>query len=284
MKSGHQKKRRKAAVNPSPPATALTRQGLQPRPPLPRGRWFLAASAVLVLAGVGAVIAIKQAGGRATEAKRSLQPLPAATGAGTPTSAAAKSGAGDDARQQAAALANRGSQLLARGDPAGAIPLYQQALGLAPNDEDLHYNLGVAYARTGKGGEAEKEYKEALRLYPDYPEVHNNLGNLLARLGRLDEAAEHLHAALSAMPDYAAAHNNLGTLLQRQGQTQEAASHFLKAVRLDTNYWEARFNLGNSQLAQHRAEEAIAQFEETLRFKPDDANAKEQLRRLGAPE
>jgi hypothetical protein len=31
------------------------------------------------------------------------------------------------------------------------------------------------------------------------------------------------------------------------------------------------------------AAEAIAQFKETLRFKPDDTNAKEWLRKLGVP-
>src|SRR5262249_7814552 len=78
------------------------------------------------------------------------------------------------------------------GDVQAAIALYEKAVKLAPEDEDLHYNLGIAYAKISDFDKAEQHYREALRLLPDYAEVHNNYGNLLLRAGRLDQAAEQL--------------------------------------------------------------------------------------------
>jgi len=168
----------------------------------------------------------------------------------------------------AAELNRAANELLKAGDPAGAVRAYRQAIAQTPNDEDLHFNLGIAYTRIGDLTNAEAEYREALRLLPDYPEVHNNLGNLLMRAGRLSEAEGHFTEAVKQMPEYAQAHNNLGTLRQRQKMTNEALLCFQKAVELDTNNWEAHFNLASTYLQRNEREKGIEQLKETLRINP----------------
>ena len=189
--------------------------------------------------------------------------------------------------ERALDLINRGNDLLAQGNTEGALAAYLEALTLTPEDEDLHYNLGIAYARAGKPEEAEKHYREALRIFPDYPEVHNNLGNLLVQANRLTEAVEHFNEAIRLLPDYAMGHNNLGTALQKMGNLQEASLRFRKAVELNPRYWEAHFNLAGVYLAQNRLEEGVVALQKVLLLNPDFAPARRALesaqRRMAAP-
>ena len=180
----------------------------------------------------------------------------------------------------AAILNGRANDLLKAGQLPQAIQAYQQAIALSPKDEDLHFNLGIAYARSGDLTNAEAHYLEALKLLPDYPEVHNNLGNVLMREGRMKEAEEHFQEALKQMPDYAQANNNMGILLQGQKKTNEALAFFQKAVESDTNYWEARFNLANAYMRVNDKEKAIAELRETLRLQPTFEAGQRMLAKL----
>ena len=181
--------------------------------------------------------------------------------------------------QVAVELNQRATKLLDEGDPQGAIALYQKALALTPEDEDLHYNLGIAYAKSGDLRKAEEHYREALRILPDYAEVHNNLGNLLLRSGRLTEAEEQFTEALQLQPEYAAAHNNLGIVRQQQKRMADATACFQKAVQCDTNYMEAHFNLASAYLVEGKQDKAIPELQEALRIKPDFAPAQQALAR-----
>ena len=185
--------------------------------------------------------------------------------------------AGQQTNRAATDLATRANALLAAGDAKSAVRLFDEALRLTPGDEDLHYNLGIAYARSGDSTNAELQYREALRLLPDYPEVHNNLGNLLLHAGLLGEAEEQFTEAIKLMPDLATAHNNLGIVRQRQSRLPEAISCFRKAVQYDTNYWQAHFNLARASLSQGANEEGLRELQAVLRLNPGYAPAKSAL-------
>lgn len=170
--------------------------------------------------------------------------------------------------EEAAGLMSQGSELIAKGHLPEAIRVFKQALALTPEDEVLHYNIGIAYKGMGDVTNAELHYREALRLLPDYPEVHNNLGNLLLQTKRWDEAEEQLTAAVQLMPEDASVQNNLGILRQRQHRTNDALACFQKAVACDTNYWQGHFNLGQALLMTGDRERGISELRETLRINP----------------
>jgi tetratricopeptide (TPR) repeat protein len=180
----------------------------------------------------------------------------------------------------AAELVNAGTELLAEGRITFAIVCYRRAVELKPEDEEAHFNLGVAFARAGQLAEAERHYREALRLFPEYAEAHNNLGNVLTRLKRYGDAIEEFNAAIKLTPENALAHNNLGRVFAEQGDAQNAITHFAEAARLDTNYAEARFNLGAAYLTAGRTNEAVTEFNATLRIRPDFAPALQMLSRI----
>jgi tetratricopeptide (TPR) repeat protein len=187
-----------------------------------------------------------------------------------------------EAEGRVADLNNQGTRLLEAGGVKRAIPLFQQALTLAPVNETLHYNLGLAFTVADDLPSAEQEYKEALRLLSDFPEAHANYGNLLFRLGRLGEAEEQLTEAVKQMPDSAELHNKLGVLRQWRQETNEALLCFQKAIECDSNYWQAHFNLARASLDRKNRERGIAELRETLRINPEFDGAQRELARYGA--
>jgi Flp pilus assembly protein TadD len=246
-------------------------------------RAFLALSTALGITILAVVLWPGKPSPEVTDTATNRMPIPTPQEAGvvqeptaTPASAPAEA-VPVKAEDSSTELVAQGTELLKAGDLKGAIALYQKALTNAPDDEDLHFNLGVAYARSGSLTNAEAHYREALRLLPDYPEAQNNLGNLLLNSGRMQEAEPHLAKAVESMPEYAVAQNSLGVLRQKQSRTNEALACFEAAARLDTNYWQARFNLGNAYLLHGESAKAAEEFKEVLRVNPAYPPAKRGL-------
>ncbi len=106
--------------------------------------------------------------------------------------------------EAAAERALDGNARLARGDVAGAVAAYRQAVELAPDLPKLQYNLATALAAHGEAEAAIAGLRRALALQPDYARAHLNLGILLVEGGRPAEALDHLTAA-ARDPDLGAA-------------------------------------------------------------------------------
>src|SRR5687767_10962186 len=123
-----------------------------------------------------------------------------------------------------------GNELLNKRDFVAAEEKYRQAVALSPEQEDLHYNLGIALARQGKVDEAKKHYEKALQLFPDYAEAQNNLGNLLLSQNQMDHAIALFRKAIQNSPENPSFRNNLGTALARQQRVPEATAEFREAV------------------------------------------------------
>jgi Flp pilus assembly protein TadD len=189
-------------------------------------------------------------------------------------------GVGREKHKALIAEVNHGNELLKEGKVAEAVEVLTEVARGNPENEDVHYNLGLALARQGKTEDAIKEYKEALRIFPSYVEAHNNLGNALMRSGRIEEAIPHFEQSVKIMPDYAAAHNNLGTALQKVGRTEDAFAQFQQAVKFNPDYWEAHFNVATSWLQQGRPKEALTELETVLRLRPDFEPAKTLMARI----
>jgi Tfp pilus assembly protein PilF len=61
----------------------------------------------------------------------------------------------------------------------------------------------------GKHREAVQRYMNALSRAPDDPEIHNNLGVVLVHSEKYEQAIGHFKTALKIRPDYAEARQNL---------------------------------------------------------------------------
>jgi protein O-GlcNAc transferase len=199
------------------------------------------------------------------------------------------------------------------GDLEAARATLRRSLELDPNDDEAHFALGLAIART-EPLEAIEHFRRALDLDPHLPYVHRELGQTLWKVGQYDEAETVLRQALAEDASDAWAHNYLGHLLgladdwsrakhefvdavrylpdvgmfwrsladacAMLGERQEADRHYLKALSLgvDDPYTNARY--GVFLKAQGHLERARGYLRRALDLDPNQKQAREVLGEL----
>jgi hypothetical protein len=126
------------------------------------------------------------------------------------------------------AHSNMAAELFKQKRFSEAIPEYEAALKIQPDDATSYCGLGNALAGLGKQHkvveryrEAVTQYRKALQLQPNYVDAHSNLGTVLACLGRVDDAIAEYEAALKIAPDRADVRYKLDFVLRARAK-QEA--------------------------------------------------------------
>ncbi len=162
-----------------------------------------------------------------------------------------------------------------------ALAEYQTALRIKPDDWQAHFNLGLALTKIpGRRLEAIGQYEAALRVRPDFPDANCNLGIALADIpGRLPEAIAHYEAALRDKPDFPEAHCNLGMALTRTpGRSTDAIAELAACLQANPNDASAHKMRGLA-LSRHPGDmaEAVEEFQAALRVNPDDPDAHKML-------
>lgn len=120
--------------------------------------------------------------------------------------------------EDADTLNNLGFSLYQNGNYRAAIDRLKRAAKLAPTDERILNNLGLAYCRLGKIDEAYKAFTRATG-----PLNGNlNTAKMLERFGREDDAIRYYEAARSIDPNNTLALRRLADLYQRIGRAMES--------------------------------------------------------------
>ncbi len=83
-----------------------------------------------------------------------------------------------------------------------AIPWYEQALALNPNDVHATTDLGTCYLYTGAPEKAIATYQKSLELEPNHGQTLQNLGIVHFSLGDYQEAIDTWERLLSTNPEY----------------------------------------------------------------------------------
>ena len=109
-----------------------------------------------------------------------------------------------------------GINLRKQGRWQDALVEYQKALRVAPDDENLHYNLAMAHAEGRDFGAARENMLKALALNSDLPRasatIAYNIGMVFMHAGGKEMAEKHLRIALELNPDSGLLKNALARL------------------------------------------------------------------------
>lgn len=188
-----------------------------------------------------------------------------------------------------------------------AFGMYQQVLGIDPNNFDAlqglgllcgrlgrfeealhylhsaclsrsydflsHYNLGVALQALGRYDEALVRYETTLKLKPGFVEGHINRGNVLKELGRYDEALASYDKAITRDRASAKAYNNRGAVLEILGRFDEALASYEKAIAFSSSFAQAHNNRGALLEKFRRYNDALASYNKAIALSPNDAEA-----------
>jgi Tfp pilus assembly protein PilF len=115
-------------------------------------------------------------------------------------------------------LNNLGFSLYQNGNYRAAVDRLKRAAKLAPQDERILNNLGLAYCRLGKIDEAYKAFSRATG-----PLTGNlNTAKMLERFGREDDAIRYYEAARAIDPNNSLALQRLADLYQRVGRATDS--------------------------------------------------------------
>ncbi len=91
-------------------------------------------------------------------------------------------------------LNTQGLEKLRFGQPLEAVPLFQQAIAIAPDFADAANNLGSAYGISNQHEKAYEYFGKALALKKDYPQAMFGLIVSAKNLGKYDEALSYCDA------------------------------------------------------------------------------------------
>jgi len=141
----------------------------------------------------------------------------------------------------------RAQQLAESGDHADAIAAYREAIGLAPDRPDAHYEMGL---------------------------LHHRLGQVAVAIACFERAAE-------LAPQDATVWNNLGVLYYSRRQPAHAERAFRRAVGLGRRYADAWYGLARALLQQGGEGEAAHALRNCLRWQPQHSKAQAALTDLG---
>ena len=147
------------------------------------------------------------------------------------------------AHPNTACIENRlGLELLHAGEPANAIPHFENAIALDPKDAEPHNSLGAALladAMHAQHDRAEREFKRAIELDPKYADAQMNLGNLYRDEGDAARAEQLFRAAMASDPRFIKAYVSLARTLAEQSRLPEADAVLTRALALDADNREA---------------------------------------------
>jgi tetratricopeptide (TPR) repeat protein len=163
---------------------------------------------------------------------------------------------------------------------AQAEQAFSRALQVAPDDPELLYSRGLAYAEAGQIDQAVQDFQHLLKLKPGDIDASNALGYTLADADRdLPEAEKLLQVARKAKPDDPAIADSWGWLQYRLGHL-DLAAQTLRGAWLVHKDADVGVHLGEVLWKQGRRQDAQQIFDEVRRLDPHSASLQETLKRL----
>lgn len=166
---------------------------------------------------------------------------------------------------------------LRMGDYESAIASLKKALKLlnkkvVPSEtlSDYHYNLGIAYYKSGNRGEALENFQKAASLNPDSCRNCYNLAVVLDESGNTDEAIKVLRKVISLQQDFVEAYSNLGILLSNQNRHHEALDIYRKGLEVNPGEYSLYYNMGITFSECMEFEKAEKAYRTALKLRTDE--------------
>ncbi len=177
-----------------------------------------------------------------------------------------------------------------KGNAAGAVDLYRQALKLRPRYAAAHLGLARALESQENFDEALEEIQAARAARPSYAEASAVEGRIQRSLADPEAAlAAYRRALREANGFQPEAYTGMGIVYEDRGQNEEAAAAFRKAIAQLSDTEPILYELLARNLEKlERWKEAVAAYEKYLELAPAGAHASainsiiDQLRRQAA--
>lgn len=189
---------------------------------------------------------------------------------------------GSESRQRAAALFDNGQSAQERGDLAGAVRIYTEAIKTDPTIFQIYYQRGVALVALNRLTEAETDLRKVIQLEPGFARAYRSLGHVLLDQGKTAEATKTLARALELDDDLTGVRIYYASALIKSGDVAKAADELQTAIAHGEASAFAHALLGVAQERLGKTAEALASYDKAIELNPKDATAREGRGRLFA--
>ncbi|HVN37697.1 MAG TPA: tetratricopeptide repeat protein [Myxococcota bacterium] len=171
------------------------------------------------------------------------------------------------------------------GDLDGAVKYVQSLIDAEPDNDELHYNLGVIYGEAKENDRAIEAMRKALALNPDNASALNFIGYTWAERGEnLDEAEKMIQRAIELRPEDGFIVDSLGWVyymrarpLVQSGKMdaaqtwiERALAELERADELTGGDPVISEHLGDTYLLRGERKRALEMFEESVQQGPRD--------------
>gem|GEM_PF-4896509 len=212
-----------------------------------------------------------------------LARLSAALRQGPPTAAQQRSGPRRQSPDRARELAERGSVLLADGNPEEARLTYRSALQHDPRNTTALLGLAQAAEQLGRDSEARQAYGAILEQQPDTLSARLALARLSYAAGDYENTLQQARQLLAAPALEAAieaeAHRLISASLLARGELDEAATEAALALKLAPDDTETILAAANVALARGELDDAKRLYRRIL-DREDNVTARIGLARI----
>jgi tetratricopeptide (TPR) repeat protein len=188
-------------------------------------------------------------------------------------------------------LVDSATDLLNRGQPAGALPLLREATALAPALAEAHFQLSIALSRAeaqamipgrdrgrlGKDQDIEAELRRAIELDPTHAQAHFHLGVRCAIRGDIQSAIELFHRAVGVAPGLVAAQRALADFTVKREDWPTAVTALEAVLAWEPEDVPAALTLSSVLLRQHDCAGAAALFQRVTRVDPKRTSSEREL-------
>ncbi len=140
---------------------------------------------------------------------------------------------------------NLAHTLVAQGNVAEAIPLYELALKLGPDIPDTHKNVGIAAMRAGNIDLALQFFRQSIDIDPTFVAGYEAIARALEQKGDVPQAIKVLNNGITQNPRDATLHESLGEILVAHGATSPPPLPLFKSDRVETQRRQCAFQSGN---------------------------------------
>jgi tetratricopeptide (TPR) repeat protein len=160
------------------------------------------------------------------------------------------------------------------GDHAAAVKAAQSAADLSKDNAEIQVEALVLLGGLTEDKEKQLDYlNQALKIAPNNQEALRERGVFLLLAEKSEEAVKDLQAAVKADPDNADAHEILGLALFMLKRPEEAIKSFSEAIRLSPDSALAYLRRAAVYGQVKKTKEALDDIEHVLKIDPENAAA-----------
>ena len=167
----------------------------------------------------------------------------------------------------------RGLTRFDKGDAAGAIADFDQAIKTQSNYPEAYFYRGLAYFDLRDLPKSIANYSQAVALNLGYVDAYYNRGLVLSALGDKPGAIADYTQVIRLDRNFAAAYNNRGLALSDLGDQKGAIDDFNQALQINPGRANTYFNRGLALFRINNDRSALADYTQAIQLNPSYAKA-----------